>query len=256
VVVLAFVVPYAALMLIYQGVYARFLLPLVPFLACALAALLQQLRARARSGRPVELLAAFAVLFQAADCVQLARLRSRPDTLTLAAEWIERERPAQDRILVLPNITLPLFSTPESLAMEPARAQDPSLPWHVYQHRLLAEGNLPAGGRDVRALNLRGRVNAEGEWLRDAGWAEELPGDTVVIELRERSGWKGLVPLRAELQQHFQLAASFAPDERSHWKALPIEYQDFELPERPWWFLRVWQAERTGPVLEVYTRRP
>lgn len=255
-VVLAFVVPYAALMLIYQGIYARFLLPLVPFLACAMAALFERICAGGRSVRPVQTLAGCVLVFQAADCVQLARLRSRPDTLTQAAEWIERERPAEERTLVLPNITLPLFSSPESLSAEPNRARDPSLPWHVYQHRLLAEGKLPAGGRDVRALDVRGLVDAEGNWLPNPTWAQELPGDTVVIEVRERSGWKGLEPMRAELQRHYQLAASFAPDQSSHWKGLPIEYQDFELPERPWWFLRVWQAECTGPVLEVYTRRP
>lgn len=252
-VVLAFFVPYCALMLLYEGVYGRFLLPLVPFLAVAASAAL----ARPRWPHWTRVtITATSVVFAFSTCVALWKLRTREDTLSLAGTWIrEHIAPSSERILVLPSVTLPIFSTQAALLAEPRRGQDPSQPWHRYQHRLVQAGWHPGGGHDLRALNLMALGSLEAARADPEKWIDAQAGDYILIEVREGSGWSGLPLLRHAIRTRFDLVVRWQPDEHSPWRHLSVEYQDHEFPQRPWWFARVFAAERTGPVLELYRRR-
>lgn len=108
-VLIAFAVPAAIVLGLYGRLPARFLLPLLPVLAIGAALAVRALTAR--GGPALAVLASLAVLaLPTWGCAWLARLRSVPDTATLAARWIEqhvdRER---DLLLLGPSVSLPLF---------------------------------------------------------------------------------------------------------------------------------------------------
>ncbi len=117
---LGFVVPYAGFFALFGGTFERFALPLLPFAAVA-AAWGFALWGRALFGARRGWLAAMAVALLAlpvAACWKLGELRSRPDTLELAARWIsERASDGYRRVLMSShNLELPFFYSRESLA--------------------------------------------------------------------------------------------------------------------------------------------
>jgi hypothetical protein len=124
-VVLAFVVPLAAALGIFEQTYTRFLVSLLPFLALAAAlggaAVLEAAAARTRAAARPALgvgLALALLAFPSYACWRLGTLRARPDTLETAAAALLRipqERPL--RIALHPSLVLPLPLRPtESLA--------------------------------------------------------------------------------------------------------------------------------------------
>ena len=117
---LSFVVPYAGFFALFGGTFERFALPLLPFAAVA-AAWGFALWGRALFGARRAWLAAMAVVLLAlpvAACWKLGELRSRPDTLELAARWIsERASDGHRKVLISSlNLELPFFYSRESLA--------------------------------------------------------------------------------------------------------------------------------------------
>ncbi|MBM3989430.1 MAG: hypothetical protein FJ298_00320 [Planctomycetes bacterium] len=135
---LGFVLPYGGFFALFGGTFERFALPLLPFAAIA-AAWGLGLWGRALLGERRVALACAALALLAlpvAACWRLGELRSRPDTLELAARWIER-RASDDRRKVLIsslNLELPFFYSPESLArLDGADTAD----WTRFQRGLL-----------------------------------------------------------------------------------------------------------------------
>src|SRR5258705_248250 len=106
-VILAHAVPYAIAVGLYARTYQRFAMPLVPYL-CLLAAYAAQrianpLPAVARGGVFVLALAPQAWL-----SIRLAIVRGEPDTIQRAAQWVADHVNAEDKIVVLPSLQIPL----------------------------------------------------------------------------------------------------------------------------------------------------
>jgi hypothetical protein len=141
-IVLAYAVPYTAILAVDPNVQERFLLPLVPFLACLaaapVAAALGWVRARAgvlaASAGAVLLLGGPAV---AAACY--ARTAASPDNYTLAAEWIRAHAKPEERVLASPGAVLPLLLDPDSLRADQEDQTWVANPWLIYQSLLPRE---------------------------------------------------------------------------------------------------------------------
>ncbi len=117
---LGFVLSYAGFFALFGGTFERFALPLLPFAAIA-AAWGFGLWSRALLGERRILLVSGATALLAlpvAACWKLSELRSRPDTLELAARWIaERASDGRRKVLLSSlNLELPFFYSRESLA--------------------------------------------------------------------------------------------------------------------------------------------
>lgn len=133
---LAFIVFWSVM----QVVWARFLLQIFPFAAVlGGVAFLAATSLRSRTSR--RLATALVVLplaFPAFVCVKLAVVRSRDDTQTLAARWVEAHADREhDRIGLHFLWPLPLLRTRASIERLPIWARGP---WEQYQLRLAGDG--------------------------------------------------------------------------------------------------------------------
>jgi len=139
---LGFVFSYGGFFALFGGTFERFALPLLPFAAIA-AAWGLGLWGRALLGERRGWLACGALALLAlpvAACWRLGELRSRPDTLELAARWIEQRASDGHRKVLISslNLELPFFYSRESLArLDAAGTAD----WTRFQRGL--------GSRDV-----------------------------------------------------------------------------------------------------------
>jgi hypothetical protein len=141
-VVLAHAAPYFLMCGIYARTFERFLLPLLPALACAGAYGVKEIAARLSSrfalGRPsMVAIGASLPLLAAVPALRLGQLRAAPDTQEIAAEWIARNVASDERIVVLPVIDLPLFPGESALAegaKHPNRTE-----WRKYLSKLRPE---------------------------------------------------------------------------------------------------------------------
>lgn len=135
---LGFVLPYGGFFALFGGTFERFALPLLPFAAIA-AAWGLGLWGRALLGERRVALACAALALLAlpvAACWRLGELRSRPDTLELAARWIAaRASDGHRKVLISSlNLELPFFYSRESLArLDAAGTAD----WTRFQRGLL-----------------------------------------------------------------------------------------------------------------------
>lgn len=149
-VVLAYVVPYTIVIGMYERTYERFVIQLVPFVACLAAwGVSSAFEWALRQRMPRALLVAASVVLVALPAwasIELVRLRAAPDTATTAADWIRTELdPQKDRILLIPFLDLPLFRNADALARD--RNTGVSTPWRDYQHELgAAPANEPGFG--------------------------------------------------------------------------------------------------------------
>ncbi len=117
---LGFVLPYAGFFALFGRTLDRFALPLIPFAAVAAAwgfqvwgrALLAR-RGRAFGAALAAVLLALPIL----ACWRLGTLRSRPDTLELAAQWIaEHSEPGRRKVVLAAlNLELPFFYSEHAL---------------------------------------------------------------------------------------------------------------------------------------------
>lgn len=115
-------VAYALVFGLYHGTLDRFALPLVAALAVLAAAGVRAIAGfvSARSAWQAAL-AACVLALPCLAAAKLAWLRSRPDTLELAAQWIDRELPADARIVLQPWFELPLATAHSALARDADR---------------------------------------------------------------------------------------------------------------------------------------
>ena len=138
-IVLAYAVPYAGILAVDPNVQERFLLPLVPLLACLAATSVAAVvgRIRGRAGVAVACAAAVVLLGEptwAAACY--ARTAAAPDNYTLAADWIRAHLTPDDRVLATPGAVLPLLVDAEGLREDPSDQTWLANPWLIYQSLL------------------------------------------------------------------------------------------------------------------------
>ena len=145
-VVSAYVVPYLGALVLDPNVQERFLLPLLPYLACLAACALAWIAARIPGPPALGALAVAAPLAVPAwVALRYVRVAAAPDHYEQAAGWIRAHVDPKERILATPGAILPLLVDADSLREDRA---DPSLlahPWLVYQTLLPA--SLPGDPR-------------------------------------------------------------------------------------------------------------
>ena len=136
-VALTYAVPYLCAIGLYAQTFERFVLQLLPYLACLAAWGVRRLADEVR-GRAVALrwglsaTVACAVAFPAVAAAKLSSVRAAPDTITEAAGWIRANvDPERERLYVLPFLTLPLFYEGEALRDDWERSQRTR--WLEYQ---------------------------------------------------------------------------------------------------------------------------
>lgn len=118
---LGYLLPFVLVFGIYDMTYDRFVLPLVPLLAVAIAwgceRVWSKLPAAVRHPACGLALATCVLGFPLWSAWRLGTLRERQDTFEAAARWLEENADASnDRILLLQNFDLPLLYEPASLA--------------------------------------------------------------------------------------------------------------------------------------------
>ncbi|HUR28599.1 MAG TPA: phospholipid carrier-dependent glycosyltransferase [Planctomycetota bacterium] len=127
----AYVVPYVLVFGLFDATCERFVLQLVPFVACLAAAAWS--RFASRTSRPVAALclAALALPSLAAD-VALERVRVRASGPSQLAAWIEENvAPDTERVLCVPGVDVPLARTQEALDADNGASF--SSAWVAYQ---------------------------------------------------------------------------------------------------------------------------
>ncbi|HVS12001.1 MAG TPA: glycosyltransferase family 39 protein [Planctomycetota bacterium] len=137
----AYVVPYTLVIGLYDKTWERFVLPLVPYLACLGAWGTCHLARRATRGlgRPARAavstaLALAALALPAWASLRLASLRREPDPLELTARWLrEHVRSEDERLRIHPVIDLPLARAEPCLVRDGELRPEIFKPWEVYQ---------------------------------------------------------------------------------------------------------------------------
>lgn len=270
VVILAHALPYLIVIGLYQRTYQRFVLPLVPYLACLaayavmrvveeLTVMVRQRSSTSRSTGPSRLIVVVTVLLlvgpQVWAALSLVTLRNRPDTGTLAADWIRAHvAPGKERVFLLPTIDLPLRRSSASLAALPADFSPRMSPWLDAQ----VAGELSPNPRETFEVHTmpippgdaRARIADDPQ-----GYVRGLDADLAVIEVFEPEHRAVLAAIRTGLAQTGRLVQRISPDTVDTGSNMPLAYQDDELPEHVPWCWRAMHARATGPVIEIYDLR-
>lgn len=252
----AFAGPYLVLISLFARTYERFLLPLAPYLAVFAAWGLQEFSRRFRAARwGSPLLAAGALALASFAVVRLAWLRSTPDSMGRAAQWIsEHLDPARDRVYCVPTLDLPLARNDESLFPSDKRPAGRHSRWAHYQAQLGADPI--AGARwDIRYIAPRPdlgypfeqlerdpegflRALGEGYYVIDASRMPARPVFTELPKLLEKLG--------------AERVARIGPNEHDGYAGWSLPFEDEQIDDWPSVFRRVLGARCVGPVVEIY----
>ena len=248
-VVLAYALPYALFIGMFRETSDRFLLPLLPFLAClAGVAIDHAVGVVPRFARPLILGAALVV--PAFGALRYVRVRSARDTLEQAADFVAAHVDrAKERVVVSTGLVLPLFSAKECL--DRARDDYVSKQRHWLRYQFAHESQ---SGESWLVQPLPGKVGG----ARDPALAKQgvekfltaLDPEWIVVEssLRMRDVASTTL-LREWAATHGELAATLR-GEQDVWRfSMPLDYQDV-----PYLFLRLSNATAFGPTIEIYRR--
>jgi hypothetical protein len=260
-VVCAYAVPYAAVILLFQGSMQRFAIPLIPYLAClaafALRSAWQFASARPRWVRVTAGAATCALLaVQASAAARLSWIRSRPDTWTEAAAWIRGHvTPRDERVLVTRGLDLPLLQTRAALERNEPEHIVNNQRWFAYQLANLRDDD--AGERyDLVTMPISRDEDRRALLADPAQYVRDLRGRWVVFEAHRLWDWKGLMRLHEALPSVGHLAIRFSPDRPGRMEAFgdaPIAHQGFDpVPHAVFWFARILEARCTGSVIEIW----
>jgi hypothetical protein len=256
-VVLAYAIPYLVAIGLYARTYQRFVIPLLPYLACLAAYAVVRIAAVAGTRRSAAGAAVALLLLapQVAAAFGLVSIRRARDTTTLAAEWLRANlQPGADRICVQYPLELPLRSTPDALASDDGMLSDLKHPWVLYQRAHPAPASEAAWNLVVMPMRTEAQRAAI---ARDVvGYLKGLGADYVVIDVYD-GGRKPIFlnALPPALREVGELVARFTPDAVDEGSNLPLMYQDDEYPGATPWLWRVLHARCTGPVIEIYKMR-
>ncbi len=264
-VVAAYAVPYGLVIALQSTIYDRFLIPLLPYIAGASAALLVWVFSSAARtlrgplGQTIVLGAStlLVALFPAFVALHYARVARAPDTLEQAAAWFSdgwqgdalNPDPSKSPIATSVILHLPLLYAPGALAEDSADPGGLMAPWLAYQRLIATPENAP-GRYDVRLFPSEialatGASHAEGA-SRD--WLASIRPKYAVIE---RTPKMTFIPALAELREAVisrgTLVFRSTGDEPNIPFNGPIHYQDAKdfVP-------RILRARAFGPGIEIY----
>lgn len=261
-VIWAYAVPYLVVNGLYERVYERFLLPVVPLMAVGAAWAVSRLAARWPRPALVAPLVLVLLAPPALVAFRLTELRARPTTQELAAEWLEEHASPDDRILVTRKLNLPLWRSPVALAGEGPAADERSV--HVRVHWNQYQKADPRAERRGETWNLVWfpPVTSLGKMLkrmreRPDEFVRRQFGDWAVVEQFTQGRIDpgiGAVARAFRRASEPGVLARFSPDPEGTGTGHPLAYQDavggrrVEAEPMAW---RVLRAERMGPVIEI-----
>jgi hypothetical protein len=256
-IVLAFVLPYAFVISLWEENYERFVIPLLPFLATFAAwsarELGLRLGGRARAIAAALLLGALALPGYAS--ARLAWLRHVPDTAERAAAWIEANLdPARDTIFGMPWWDLPLARTEESL--QDRRGGKPFhviSTWKTYQASLAAGALPPPHWSIISMVIVEGFDGATREGLRQ--YLDSFGPGYYVIDAKKR-GAPWMRWMSDELGARGTLLERISPDQDEWAWNYPLFDQDGVEADWPDMTPRLLRARSVGPVIEIYRVDP
>lgn len=257
-VLLSFAAPYSLVLAAYGRTYERFLIPLLPLMACAAAFGLRELarrlptRSAAAGFAAWAAFAALATLPNAWLCWRLVSIRSAPHTTAQAARWLEEhadELRGAD-IALTPQLDLPLAREREGFANWMPGGIEAQFAWVWSRYQAL----LPHGVIDGERWRLRWwrpkpalMASSPQDYVRDQG------GDWLVAEVfADNRVLPAATKVREWLLAHAQLQARFSPDADPRFSEHPLGYQEETSVAPGTFFLRLAQARCTGPVIEIF----
>jgi hypothetical protein len=252
-VVLAFAAPYSLVCGLYGMTYERFALPLLPVLAVFVAWNLASLSiANDPLRRGLTALAFLALALPGTAVAKLAYLRAQPDTLDLAASWIEREAPSST-VWIAPPLDLPVLRTPQGLALagRAPKLGEGFTPWTSWQTYISARRDETV---ELRWLIPRPAQRSDLDaYLRSLG-----PGLVLIEVYEQRTEHMLLVSLREALGACAERVARFSPDADPYATELELFFQlsdhfnsDPHL-RHPHFTARLLRARAIGRVLELW----
>ncbi len=257
-VALAYAVPYAGALALDPGVLDRFLLPLIPFLACLAAGAVAWILERV-SGAPARgPRAALAVLVGSACflpplwvAARFARLASSEDTLERTADWIRDHVDPSARILTTPLTVLPMLVDAEDLRADLEDPTEHAIPWMAYQ-RLLPERLEGDVRRKIRIIPVAKRFDPHGMTTERANrWIDETgAGYILLADLRALRTEFGLEAFETAARDRGELAFEIDGELPSRADVGPVEYQG---ARRLW--IRLLGANAFGPGVRIYRVR-
>jgi hypothetical protein len=264
-VVAAYTLPYALVVSLNGEVYDRFLMPLLPYLACfaggALVWLVARVRGELASPRTKAFVGAAIVVgctaWPAYAAIQFTRVACAPDTIEQAADFLRAHVRAEtgsqrpDVILTSPSIAPPLLYTSDAAR---ADAHDPSgrvMPWVMYQS-LLPESEGDAARYDIRSVPAVLALKSHDDELAVANQLlDDVAPDWVVLEVSRRM--KNL-PMMQGLLRAAQARGEIAFKSTGAAPAVltlgQVDYQDIEDLS-----LRIVETEAFGPPVVIFRMR-
>jgi len=249
-VVLAYAVPYCVVFGLYERTYERFVLQLLPPLACLAAFALDRFL-----GRPLHpgklLVAALALLaLPLATSLATARLRAGDDTADQVSAWIAAHAP-REKLVLIPFVDLPLVRTPA--AVDELQRIGWRSPWMAHQRSHPAQ--LPPAPRYELATLPLGRQRLRAEVEADALGVLRATGAKhfVLPVVSSLSGLESFRALRRALAEHGTLLARFPADATATVERAPVDALDSDEWQRRNWTIAFLSGEFTaGETLEVW----
>ncbi len=238
----AYALPYLLAIGLMGLTQDRFLLPLLPFLATCAAGLVAAL-----SGRGARIaVAAAALAFPCYATLRYVQVRSSPDTIERAAAWVAAHLEPEDRVLLSPRLTLPLFHDAEAVELADGDGANRRTVWMRYQ---IAN---TLSGRPRYALMLTparlasmGREHGPDEL---SSWIEELRPDFAILEVSRLTTYIPQTRALRDLLRESGPPVLVIRGEAERWETEPpLDYQ--EIPSFVW---RLLAAECFGPCIEIY----
>lgn len=257
----SYALPYALVLALNEETYDRFLLPLLPYCACAAAAgVLRIARAgRVLGARGEIALAVVLTALPAIPAALLARIDVARDTFEQTAAWLRdgwqsdarNSDPASGAIVTTAPLVLPVWTAPPPSDARPGTLSTGAWPWLHYQSIL---DRAASRGReyDLRMIPLdvvfRTGPDGDAELQR---WLDGAAAQYAIVELSPRTvGWPMTWRLRELVQRRGELVWSAAGESDEWGKLGPLGYQgNRAMP------VRLFFASALGPQLEVYRLR-
>jgi hypothetical protein len=257
-VALAYVVPYFIVIGLYDRTFERFVLQLLPYaIVLAAAMVVRATRWLADKSAPEAAaiaLVAVALAVPAFGTTRMLRLRAAPDSLTLAARWIEKNvRPAEDRVLLIPFVDVPLWHSEASLAAEADLGW--TSPWQVYQTRL--DGRAVEGDRyDLRQWPFTKPAVRDLALKDPIAFAKEVHAAFVIINVPNAASGDPVRPVfRKALGEHAELALRVPADARGIDGEPVVLFEDMPAHDVNWTLALLHRFAAIGPVIEIYRIR-
>ncbi|HVS10588.1 MAG TPA: glycosyltransferase family 39 protein [Planctomycetota bacterium] len=250
----AYAVPYAAYVALDRLVLERMLLPLVPYLACLAAGLFQRAGAAlAPSGSAslarraaVAALGAMVLAWPLHVALAYTRLARAPDTLELAAAFLEERAPEGGTAVLGPGVVLPLASKRGGLAEAWAHGARVWSPWIEHQGR---SGGLDRARWLLHAMPPGLALGAAPHGEIEA-WLDAHPAQVYVMEVSRRMlALEGIDALLEAVRRRARQVAVISGEPPGAERLPPIDYQNVpQLAER------ILAATAFGPRLEILER--